>query len=227
MNKSQTSLASAPRPNPPARGKTGERRGRPAYFSKRLPPVSRDAQRMAAAILEVLAGVRTPTDAATALSIPLPRYYLWEQRALTGLVRACEPRPAGRAAHERHQIAVLEKEVRRLELDCARHQALVRASQRTIGLIAPPSPNNKSAVQSRSKTGAKSGETSTAKTKRKRRPVARALMAVAALQALPGEAEILADSSSSLAAEVVQQSLPSSSLAAAEAASVITAGTET
>jgi hypothetical protein len=45
-------------------------------------PPSREAQRMAAAILEVLAGVRTPTDAASALGIGVPRYYIYEQRAL-------------------------------------------------------------------------------------------------------------------------------------------------
>ena len=59
-------------------------------------PVSREAQRVAAAILEVLAGVRTPTEAAAAVGLSVPRYYLWEQRALEGLVRACEPRPRAR-----------------------------------------------------------------------------------------------------------------------------------
>ena len=52
-------------------------------------PISRDAQRFATGILEVLAGVRTPTDAAAAMGISVPRYYLWEQRALEGLVAAC------------------------------------------------------------------------------------------------------------------------------------------
>jgi hypothetical protein len=46
-------------------------------------------------ILEVLAGMRTPTEAATVVGLSVPRYYLWEQRALEGLVRACEPRPKG------------------------------------------------------------------------------------------------------------------------------------
>ena len=47
-------------------------------------PISRDAQRFATGILEVLAGVRTPTDAAAAMGISVPRYYLWEQRASGG-----------------------------------------------------------------------------------------------------------------------------------------------
>ncbi len=110
MSEAKTSAASAPQ--------SVSRKSRPGWSGKRLPTVSRDAQRMAAAILEVLAGVRTPTEAATALSLSVPRYYLWEQRALEGLVRACEPRPVGKAAHERHRMAVLEKEVARLRQDC-------------------------------------------------------------------------------------------------------------
>ena len=43
-----------------------------------------EAKRLAAVILEVLAGVRTPTGAATAPGIRLPRYYLWEERAIRG-----------------------------------------------------------------------------------------------------------------------------------------------
>ena len=34
-----------------------------------------EAKRMATAILEVLAGARAPTEAATALSLSVPRYY--------------------------------------------------------------------------------------------------------------------------------------------------------
>ena len=73
-------------------------------------PVSRDAQRVATAILEVLAGVRTPAEAAAAVSLSLPRYYLWEQRALEGLVRACEPRPVGQVMgliHDEPTVAEL------------------------------------------------------------------------------------------------------------------------
>jgi hypothetical protein len=195
------------------------RKGPPGRPRKHLAPVSRDAQRLAAAILEVLAGVRTPTEAAAAVSLSLPRYYLWEQRALEGMVRACEPRPVGKAAHERHQMAVLEKEVIRLRQDCARHQALVRASQRTIGLAPSGPPATKPAAKPGSKATAKVGSAVAGKVKRKRRPVARALIAVAALQAMPGESESLADSPLVIASDVVQRSVPDSSLATAEAAS--------
>jgi hypothetical protein len=181
--------------------------------------------------LEVLAGVRTPTDAAAALGLSVPRYYLWEQRALEGLVRACEPRPKGQVMSQRHQIAVLEKEVGRLRQDCARQQALVRASQRTIGLAGSGPAATKPAVKPSGKAAAKGGEgvAGKAKPKRKRRPVARALKAAAALQTVPVDdreylvPESPADSALAIAADVVQRSVPSSSLATAEAASTAAA----
>ena len=59
------------------------------------PSIGLEARRAAALVLEVLAGVRTPAGAATALGIRLPRYYLLEQRAIQGLISACEPRRSG------------------------------------------------------------------------------------------------------------------------------------
>ncbi len=225
MSGASVSTATASRSVPSMHGGLIVRKGPRGPRAKPLPPVSRDAQRLAAVILEVLAGVRTPTEAAAVLSLSLPRYYLWEQRALEGLVRACEPRPKGKAASERHQIAVLEKEVVRLRQDCNRQQALVRASQRTIGLAAPQ-PATKPAAKPSGKATAKAGGAVAGKAKRKRRPVARALKAVAALQAAPSQSETLADSSSAVAAEVVQRSVPNSSLATAEAACAVVAVSE-
>jgi len=164
-------------------------------------PVSREAQRFAATILEVLAGVRTPTDAAKALGVPVPRYYLWEQRALAGLVAACEPRPPGKAASQRHQIAVLQKEVAQLTQECARQQALARAAQRTLGLGPPVSA--KPAGKSVSPTV---GKAAAGKKTRKRRPTVRALKAVAGLRTAATAEETAADPSSADAAEVLQPS---------------------
>lgn len=181
-------------------------------------PVSRDAQRLAAAILEVLAGVRTPTEAAGTVGLTLPRYYFWEQRALAALARACEPRPKGKAASERRQMAVLEKEVARLRQDCTRQQALVRASQRVIGLAPSSQPAAKPGLKPTAKPGGKA--------KRKRRPVVRALKAVAALQVTSDEKETLPDSSSTNGAEVLQRSAFDSLLPAAAAAGAVAAGHE-
>jgi hypothetical protein len=130
---------------------------------------SAESKRLAAAILEVLAGVRTPTDAARALGTSVPRYYQLEQRALEGLLGACERRPQGRRLNETQQIGRLEREVARLEKECHRHQALARAAQRTIGLSA-----SQPATTKTSGGGGKRG--------RRRRPTVRALRAAVALR---------------------------------------------
>lgn len=145
-------------------------RARRQYSGKlaRRDSISRDAKQRAAAILEVLGGLRTPTDAAQALSVSLPRYYLLEQTALEGLVAACEPKNRGPRVSASKQIARLEREVERLRRDCARQQALLRAAQRTVGL-SPPVPNKPA--------GRVSGR------RRKRKPTARALRAAEALKA--------------------------------------------
>src|SRR5207248_1760535 len=66
---------------------------------------SREARRLAAAILEVLAGARTPTQAAQALGLSLVRYYQVESRAMHGLVAACEARPKGKVRSVDSELA--------------------------------------------------------------------------------------------------------------------------
>jgi hypothetical protein len=122
----------------------------------------RDAKRLAATILEVLAGARTPTQAAQSLSVSLPRYYQLEQRAMAGLVTACEPRPKGRQRGPLNVAAALGRENDRLRKELNRQQALVRMAQRSVGLSPPPPPKPKS---------------------RKRKPATRALAAAARLRA--------------------------------------------
>lgn len=103
----------------------------------RTQEASRDARKLAAAILEVMGGARMPSDAAKALGISLPRYYLLESRALSGLISACEPRRIGRVRSAESVVAAAQKEVHKLQQECARYSALVRAAQRTVGLAAP------------------------------------------------------------------------------------------
>jgi hypothetical protein len=134
-----------------------------------LPSVSSPAKRQAAAILEVLAGVLRPAEAAELLKTSLPRYYLWEKRALAGLLAACEPAPRGPRNDAARQIAALERENRRLQRECDRQQALVRAAERALGLARPA--QVKSAGKAASPTG--SGKSR----KRVRRPMVRALKA--------------------------------------------------
>ena len=98
-----------------------------------------EAKRMAAAILEVLAGARTPTEAATALGLSVPRYYQVEAQALRGLLQACEPKPRGRVRSVETEVKTLSKENQRLQRELTRHQSLARAAQRAVGL-SPPAP---------------------------------------------------------------------------------------
>src|SRR5271154_3823206 len=129
---------------------------------------SRDAKQRAAAILEVLAGGRTPRQAAQALGLSLGRYYLLEDKALAAVVAACEPQPRGPSPDGARRVASLQRECERWQRECARQQALVRAAQRTIGLAAPPPPVAKDKAK-----------------KRRRRPVVRALAAAQRLREEP------------------------------------------
>jgi hypothetical protein len=153
-----------------------------------------DARRRAAAVLEVLAGVRTPAQAAEALAVSLPRYYLIEQRAMGGLVAACEPAPRGRQVSAERRVAALEREIARLTREAGRQQALARAAQRTLGLAPPvvPRPNGKAAEK-----GGPPG-----KSRRRRRPTVRALTLAKALTADSGNSSGVNSPTS------VEQSLP-------------------
>jgi hypothetical protein len=139
----------------------------------RIQAGSREAKRRAAAILEVLGGARVPSDAAAALGISVPRYYLLESQGLNGLLAACEPRPTGRVRSVETDLAAAQKQIVRLKQEAARWAALARVAQRTVGLPQP--------VPAKTKPGAK---------KRKHRPTVRALKAVQVLQSdSPGETE--------------------------------------
>lgn len=103
---------------------------------------SREARRVAATVLEVLAGARTPTEAAQALDLSVPRYYQLETRALHGLLAACEPSPKGRVPGLAQELALVQRDKERLQREVLRQQALVRAAQRTVGLPPPALPKN-------------------------------------------------------------------------------------
>jgi hypothetical protein len=126
-----------------------------------------DARRRAAAVLEVLAGVRTPAEAAAAVGVTLPRYYLIEQRAIGALVASCEPVQRGPQLSDQRRIAALEREIVRLKREAGRHQALARAAQRTLGLTPPVAGRDNGKTAEKAATSGKS--------RRKRRPTVRAL----------------------------------------------------
>jgi hypothetical protein len=107
-------------------------------ITRKEPETSKEAKRMALAILDVLVGSRTPLQAAECLGVSLPRYYQLESRALDGLLAACEPRPRGRQTSVESELASARKDVDRLKREVMRYQSLVRLTQRTVGVPPPP-----------------------------------------------------------------------------------------
>jgi hypothetical protein len=154
----------------------GPKRKRPGAPQLGTQGASAEARRQAAAILEVLAGVRTPAEAAQQLAISLTRYYIIESRALHGLLTACEARPRGKVRSPASELAALRREGEQLRRQVARQQALLRVTERTIGLAAAP-------AASSAKVDQKS-----AKKRRRRKPKARALQAAAVLREAAPEA---------------------------------------
>jgi hypothetical protein len=139
-----------------------------------------EANRLAVVILEVLAGGRTPLDAAAVLGVALARYYQLEIRALEGLVAALEPRTKARQPSPARRIAELEKSLSESRRECARQQALVRVAERGLGIR--PTAASEGKPPGKDKAG-----------RRRRRPVARALKAakVLAQKARQGENDSL------------------------------------
>ncbi len=129
------------------------------------------AAQRAAAILDVLAGQRTTTEAAAALEISVNHYYLLERRALEGLMLACEPQEKGpKGPTLENQLQKLEQQLQQSRRECMRQAALVRATQRAVGLPAaePKKPRRKSKTSGPSR--------------KKRRPTVRALKAAERLR---------------------------------------------
>lgn len=138
-------------------GKPAKKRGT-SKKSKQTPGGSPEARRRVSAVLEVLAGALSPSEAAEVLGCSSTRYYGIEAKALDGMVSACEPRPAGRTRTPERELAALQQAYAKLERECARYKALCRVAQRTAGLSATK------VKQAKARPG-----------KRKRKPTVRAL----------------------------------------------------
>lgn len=95
---------------------------------------SREAKQRAAAILEVLCGVRTTAEGAAALGVQVTRYYVLEARSLSAMVAALEPRTAGRRRSVESELRDTQRERDRLAGEVARLSALLRAAERMVGL---------------------------------------------------------------------------------------------
>jgi hypothetical protein len=129
---------------------------------------SAEAKRTAHTVLEVLAGLKGPSEASEALSVSLQRYYVLETRALEGFVNALEPREKGkRKTSLPSRLEATEKERDRLKTELDRMRSLVRLTQRAVGL---------SSKRGKGKEAAKDG-----KKKRKRRKANRTRKVLARL----------------------------------------------
>lgn len=106
----------------------------------RLPKegASETSKKAAAGILSVLSGLRTPAEVCTALGCSVNRYYQLEQRALEGMLAALEPRARGPRRRPEAEAERLQREVTRWQREASRYQALLRTSQRALGITAPP-----------------------------------------------------------------------------------------
>ena len=133
-----------------------------------LAELTPDSRKQAACVLEVLAGLRSPEQAAAALAMSLPTYFNLETRALRGLVHACTPTPPGRTMALLKQVRGLQDQCSILERQVGRYQALLRNAQRSAGLLTVP-------AQPKGKLPASPG-------KRKHRPLVRALRPIEVLQ---------------------------------------------
>jgi hypothetical protein len=172
-----TTPATADGAGSPADARPARKPG-PRPAERTLANASEQARRVAAVILDVLAGTRSTTEAATALQISAARYYQIETRALAGLVNSCAPgadRPRGRLANPANVLARLEQENRRLRQELQRAQALARISQRSLGLTAP---KERAPARPDGKPGTK-----------RRRPTVRAMRAAQRIRPSTGAAD--------------------------------------
>lgn len=95
---------------------------------------SKPARKALAAILEALSGEIGTGEAAELLGVSLSRYYQLEGRALGGMLAALEPKKRGYQKTPEREILALEAEKKRLEKELRRHQSLLRAAHRSLGL---------------------------------------------------------------------------------------------
>lgn len=156
-----------------------------------------EANRRAAVILTVLAGERLPSEAAEVLGISVTHYYILERKALEGLLAACERKPKGPPGPtDEQRVAKLERELGQARRECQRQAALVRSTQRALGLPAASIQPAKGNAKETAKNGKPPGK------QRRRKPTVRALRAAETLEK---------NSSSSNSADGVKHGTPAAS----------------
>jgi len=158
------------------------RRGRPKGSRSSSPPLkpataSPQARRVASVLLEVLAGVRSTRDAATALGLSPVRFYAVEERAFGGLIAACEPRPSGLppALSDARELSRLRTLGQRQAQELNQLRSLLRTAQRQLGVATAEAPT--AHAKPAASSGGKAGDAKPTKA-RVRRPTVRALTLV-------------------------------------------------
>jgi hypothetical protein len=79
-----------------------------------------------------------PSEKSQSIGVSINRYYQLEAKALSAMVMALEPLPRGRRTSPAALVERLEKENARLVREASRYQALLRASQKALGLAPAP-----------------------------------------------------------------------------------------
>lgn len=148
-----------------------------------LAQVDLEARRKAAAVLEVLAGLRSADQAARSLDVSLLTYFNLETRALRGLLFACTPHPPGRRQATDKKLRDAEARIEELSRQVQRHQALLRVAQSGLGLTSPTTTSAKDVAA-----------TSTGK-RRRHQPAVRATRVIRLLQQQQGQPGIGGDAS--------------------------------
>jgi hypothetical protein len=113
-----------------------------------------------------MGGLRTPQEVSQALGVSVNRYYQLETRALEAMIRALEPRARGPARKPEAEVERLRRENLRLERERSKSLAVLRATQKAMGMAAP-------------EQGRKEGRAG----RKVRRPRVRAKTVIAALEA--------------------------------------------
>jgi hypothetical protein len=108
-----------------------------------------ETRRHAACVLEVLAGLRTPEEAACVLGISMPTYYNLEARALRGLLHGCHTESPGRKLALEKRLKDAQARVVELERQLQRYRAVLRNARRAAEILGPDSPAKASETPSR------------------------------------------------------------------------------
>jgi len=95
---------------------------------------SKASRKQVAIILEALSGEIGTTEASERMGVSLSRYYQLEARALEGMLQAMEPKKRGIQKTPAREIGALKAEKQLLEKELRRHQSLLRAANRSLGL---------------------------------------------------------------------------------------------